>query len=1077
MSTPTRPPADSPAVTASGLRDAESLFRSKPIPEIRVVEAATRREIEQKKEELRQLVGKSYRSLIDSADSIILMKTSCDSIFSNLTRIDAALRSLSVSSIAPSDSRLAAPDPTRSKMYGIACRVRYLVDTPEQIWGFLDESMLFDATGRYLRAKEVHGLISTAVDPDVLSRFPLLQHQWQIVESFKAQISLLSRDRLMDRGLTVTAYADALAAAATIDHLNPKQVLDIFLESRRSWISQKLANIASDDGPNSSTAILCDVSRIIRATLGQVGQLLRHALNEMPLFYKTVLGSLPGTQLFGGIPNPEQEVKLWKSHREKLESVMVLLEPDFISQACSSWLHSCCCEIFADSPSSKGVIRVISTGEGLMAAEKMVRESLNGAEGLEQSLEEWLRSVFGSNIKSSWKQICGLILQDGKDILEDKMEQAFLLRMREIVQAGFENLRKEVSVKSSLEAIVSIPNSAIDFLEYLKKSSMGGGVWFSELNQRRTGFAQNLKSAADDNDFRSCLNAYFGPEVNRIRDLIDKRLRIILEDLLCFVESHNATLRLKELVPHFQDQCYKALSALLREIQEELDSLAVSLVTNRVDERSQPLPTIVERSLFLGRLLYALRNHSSHIPLILGSPRQWVKETIGAANASLALTLSKESKESIDSPIFFSSRRPTFDSPLSPGRHSLETPRRQALSDAVALFIVDNSTNLKHEELSKKLQELCIKAYRLWITWVSDELSIILSKNLNHDDAFSMTIPLRGWEVTVIKQEGTEGPLEMQISLPSMASQYIISFLFQACQEIHKVGGHVLDKIILQNFANEMLKKVVGVYETFLEKVEASESDVSERGTLQIMLDLRFCADVLSGGKDGNSFSAELSSGRRKLLLPVGSSATESVLGLIRRFSQRLDPIDWATYEPYLWENEKQLYKRCSVLFGFFIQLNRLYMDTVQKLPTKSNTESNILRCSVVPRFKYLPISAPALSSRGSHKSVLQTSMDDASSEGPWNTYSNGERSPKPNFDDSMGFGVATPLLKSLMTQVGSKFGESTSRWGSMLSDGHVGKLKDRSAAAMSTFGDLLPGPAAGLLSSFTSTTSRFDSL
>lgn len=29
-------------------------------------------------------------------------------------------------------------------------------------------------------------------------------------------------------------------------------------------------------------------------------------------------------------------------------------------------------------------------------------------------------------------------------------------------------------------------------------------------------------------------------------------------------------------------------------------------------------------------------------------------------------------------------------------------------------------------------------------------------------------------------------------------------------------------------------------------------------------------------------------------------------------------------------------------------------MDTVQKLPT--NSESNIMRCSTVPRFKYLPI-------------------------------------------------------------------------------------------------------------------------
>ncbi|KAH0436608.1 hypothetical protein IEQ34_026390 [Dendrobium chrysotoxum] len=1073
MRMPNRHPADSPTTPAAGsLRDAESLFRSKPIHEIRAVEAATRRDIEQKKEELRQLVGKSYRDLIDSADSIIRMKSSCDSISSNLSLIDAALRSLSPST---ADSPLTAPDPARGKIYGIACRVKYLVDTPESIWGFLDESMLLEASGRYLRAKEVHGLLSTvAADSDVLFRFPLLQHQWQIVESFTAQISQRSRDRLMDRGLTVAAYADALAAAATIDDLNPKQILDIFLDSRRAWISQKLASSAANDSP---TAVLCDIARVIRASLGQVGQLLRHALNEMPLFYKMVLGSPPGTQLFGGIPNPEEEVNLWKSHREKLESVMVLLEPEFVSQACSAWLQSCCDEIFAQSSSGKGLIQTISSGEGLLAAEKMVQEALDGCEGLEESLEEWLRGVFGSDIKSPWKQICGLILKDGKDIFEDKMEQAFLLRMKDIVQSGFDDLTKEVSVKDSVEAIVSGPNGAKDFSEYLKKSSKGGGVWFSEFNQKRTGLALNFKPAANENDFRNCLNAYFGPEVSRIRDLIDKRLCSILDDLLCFIESHNATTRLKELAPHIQDKCYKAMSALLGEIQEEMGSLSVSLVNNRMNNESQPSPVIVERSLLLGRLLYALRNHSSYIPLILGSPRQWVKQTTGSAYGSLASPLSKQSKETFNSPISFSPRRPAFDSPPSPGK-SLETPKRQAISAAAALFTVDNSTIIKYEELSRKLQDLCIRAHGSWITWVANELSIILSNNLNHDDALSVTSPLRGWEVTLIKQEEpAEGHLEMQIALPSMASQYIISFLFQACQEIHKVGGHVLDRVILQNFASEMLKKVVEIYENFLAKVEAPESHISEKGVLQIMLDLRFSADVLSGGKDVTPISAELTPGRRKLVSSSDSRFMEVVSGLIHRFSQRLDPIDWATYEPYLWENETQSYKRCSVLFGFFIQLNRLYIDTVQKLPTKSNTESNILRCSTVPRFKYLPISAPALSSRGAHKSAFQTSIDDASSKNPWSTYSNGERSPKPDFDDSLSFGVATPLLKSLMTQVGSKFGESTSRWGLMLSDGQVGKLKDRSAAAMSTFGDMLPGPAAGLLSSFTSSSSRFDSL
>jgi len=56
----------------------------------------------------------------------------------------------------------------------------------------------------------------------------MLQHQWQIVESFRAQISQRSRDRLLDRGLAIAAYSDALAAVAVIDELEPKQVFSFF---------------------------------------------------------------------------------------------------------------------------------------------------------------------------------------------------------------------------------------------------------------------------------------------------------------------------------------------------------------------------------------------------------------------------------------------------------------------------------------------------------------------------------------------------------------------------------------------------------------------------------------------------------------------------------------------------------------------------------------------------------------------------------------------------------------------------------------------------------------------------------
>lgn len=206
-------------------KDADLLFRSKPVVEIRDIEASTRKQIDDKSEELRQLVGNRYRDLIDSADSIVLMKNSAESISANISAIhDKILNSLSLTS---TNKSVSAPNPTRSKTYGIACRVKYLVDTPENIWGHLDEFMFLESATRYMRAKHVHYSLDQKNDSsnrNVLANFPLLRHQWQIVESFKAQISVRSRERLLlldlSQGVGISVYADALAAVAVIDELD-----------------------------------------------------------------------------------------------------------------------------------------------------------------------------------------------------------------------------------------------------------------------------------------------------------------------------------------------------------------------------------------------------------------------------------------------------------------------------------------------------------------------------------------------------------------------------------------------------------------------------------------------------------------------------------------------------------------------------------------------------------------------------------------------------------------------------------------------------------------------------------------
>ena len=72
-------------------RNAEVLFETRRIADIVEVEARTRRDIEENMEELRQLVGASYRDLIESADSILEMRRSVATACGATRRLIAAI--------------------------------------------------------------------------------------------------------------------------------------------------------------------------------------------------------------------------------------------------------------------------------------------------------------------------------------------------------------------------------------------------------------------------------------------------------------------------------------------------------------------------------------------------------------------------------------------------------------------------------------------------------------------------------------------------------------------------------------------------------------------------------------------------------------------------------------------------------------------------------------------------------------------------------------------------------------------------------------------------------------------------
>jgi hypothetical protein len=285
------------------------------------------------------------------------------------------------------------------------------------------------------------------------------------------------------------------------------------------------------------------------------------------------------------------------------------------------------------------------------------------------------------------------------------------------------------------------------------------------------------------------------------------------------------------------------------------------------------------------------------------------------------------------------------------------------------------------------------------------------------------------------------------------------------------------------------------VYDTLVSNPTFMNLHVSEKGLLQLLFDLKLVADVLSGGQDisheglntvdSQKFSGSLLSSVGGWKLPTAKSDSgrkKRVALVLSKLQSRLDPIDWAIYESCLWEHELRYYQRCAVLFGVLIQLQRLHTDASPKLP--SNVDTNTLDMSVtVPRFTYLPISAPIFSGSGaSPLPPRRSSRQEDRKAATWEPFTNNDDASKFVFTDSFSLGPATsakPLLQSLMGQmgqVGSKFNEGTLKLGSILSDGQVGRLKDKSAAAISTFGDMLPVQAAGLFSSLTASSSKLES-
>ena len=263
---------------AENERSADALFESRSLDEIREVRARAARDAEAKDEELRQRVGSSYRDAIATADCVLEMEATAaratetlDEAVRVLTALPTAVASIEkgASARAPETRADGTPEGTTSSsssrdddaLYGAGTRVKFLVDTPEKIWGSLEARDRVGARARrFLAARDVLSVTraasasSVSKEKIVARAFPIVEQQAPLLESFRAQISRAARVGLAEIQTNSNAnlaldVADALAALVAVENLSAERALRVFLQTRRVWVRAALKRAVQIKSP------------------------------------------------------------------------------------------------------------------------------------------------------------------------------------------------------------------------------------------------------------------------------------------------------------------------------------------------------------------------------------------------------------------------------------------------------------------------------------------------------------------------------------------------------------------------------------------------------------------------------------------------------------------------------------------------------------------------------------------------------------------------------------------------------------------------------------------------------------
>ena len=288
-------------------------------------------------------------------------------------------------SIGVESKRSAAPDQTEDssfdRLFAIGSRIKYLIDSPETIYGCLDSKEFLSAAQRYVRATEVHKSFA-AHSKHSAKRFPLLRHHWPLVKKLGTEAWDRAVEWLRSQGGTQPIQlAGVLAGMALLRPVDGADLLKHHLGARQAYIVSCLTAATSGDGnhdPATLAVVLADVAELVCTTIAQCGELFlsRPGVTSHPLLVELASKEDLGASelLFDpGSAKESAESAAWKKHQATACERLSSLASAGVALEGSQWLESLATQV---APLCEKLLEGCESGADLRQVEVGVQEAL-----------------------------------------------------------------------------------------------------------------------------------------------------------------------------------------------------------------------------------------------------------------------------------------------------------------------------------------------------------------------------------------------------------------------------------------------------------------------------------------------------------------------------------------------------------------------------------------------------------------------------------------------------------------------------------------------------------------------------